>query len=178
MGPPKRGFTNTSDRGFSLLKLKPGNRKVLNNAMVNKHCNVPLPKELDRISQFLECWSRMNNTLIKLWEGIWIIRHKICPSLGGGKNVQQKELRDEGAHAHHTRPDIEPFCQVRHSLCFRSLLTNEKISEQGELCHITLNLTASHCVTLFGKCDALCQMCDNKAHYRYSFPFSVIYFKC
>ena len=53
-GAPKRGFTNTSDLGFSLLKLKPGNQKVLNNAMVNKHCNVPLPKELDRISQFLE----------------------------------------------------------------------------------------------------------------------------
>ena len=53
MGPQKRGFTNTIDLGFPLLKLKPGNQNVLNNAMVNKHCNMPLPKELDRISQFL-----------------------------------------------------------------------------------------------------------------------------
>ena len=175
MGPPKRGFTNTSDLGFSLLKLKPGNQKVLNNAMVNKHCNVPLPKELDRISQFLEWVDRE-----------WKIRRS---NFGKGsesyvtKSVQalvvEKIFSKRSSVVRMPRFNVQcppyqtwqwTFRQDRHSLCFRPWLRNERWSEQREFCHIALNPTASYYVTL-------CQMCDNKAHYKYSFPFVVIYFK-
>ena len=48
-GAPKAGIYKHQWSG----KLKPGNQKVLSNSMVNKNCNTFVPKELDRISQFL-----------------------------------------------------------------------------------------------------------------------------